>query len=246
MSVEFTITFCTWFSRIDRFQFAGETYDEYTAFCLKSGQFSYHIGQGEEQCLSAGELVICPPGQLFARRIVQPVALLMIKFIAPPPDLPLGCTLRPTDTLRFDENIRRLETCIFCADMQRYPRFVHHARDILYLALDTARDTSLISPALTELQARFAEPITIAALAAKAGYSTAHFINLFKKQHGITPAQYVVRLRLQKAKQSLLMTDLTSKEIAFSCGFRDELYFIRFFKTHTGLTPTQFRRINNT
>jgi YesN/AraC family two-component response regulator len=44
-----------------------------------------------------------------------------------------------------------------------------------------------------------------------------------------------------KAKELLLSTQLFSKEIAYSLGFEDDLYFIRFFKQRTGLTPKQFR-----
>ena len=39
----------------------------------------------------------------------------------------------------------------------------------------------------------------------------------------------------------LLTTDKLSREIAYILGFTDELYFIRFFKKHTGLTPRQFK-----
>lgn len=58
----------------------------------------------------------------------------------------------------------------------------------------------------------------------------------------MTPKAYLSQIRLLEAKKLLITTNQLSREIANAIGFSDELYFIRFFKKHTGLTPKQFRK----
>ena len=59
------LTFCTYFKNIQRFVYDKEIYEEYVAFCVKQGSFSYQIGEGKEEVASQGEVVICPPQQSF-------------------------------------------------------------------------------------------------------------------------------------------------------------------------------------
>ena len=64
----------------------------------------------------------------------------------------------------------------------------------------------------------------------------------FKKCYGLTPMQYVAFVRLSQAKNLLQFAKSYSVgEISSQCGFSDQLYFSRFFKKHTGLSPTEYR-----
>ena len=73
------------------------------------------------------------------------------------------------------------------------------------------------------------------------GVSYSKFRIDFKKQTGSSPLQYHLSLKIEKAKELLLGTNLTQKEIAFSLGFETDFYFNRLFKQKTGLTPKQLR-----
>lgn len=73
------------------------------------------------------------------------------------------------------------------------------------------------------------------------GLSSTYFSQLFKKETGIGFNNYVVNLRIDRAKQ-LLGADLTQEEIAKQTGFQSASYFSRKFKKCVGLTPSSFKR----
>jgi transcriptional regulator GlxA family with amidase domain len=74
--------------------------------------------------------------------------------------------------------------------------------------------------------------------------SKAHFIRLFKKEIGLTPVQYILQKKMEKAQLLLLTTNHTVKDIAYSLAFDNIGYFDRTFKRLTGLTPGEYRRSN--
>lgn len=78
-------------------------------------------------------------------------------------------------------------------------------------------------------------------IAKAAGYSKYHFIRLFKKATGMTPWNYVLHLKVDKAKDLLLESEHSIKEISVLVGFKSPLYFSRIFKQFTGSSPKAFR-----
>lgn len=66
----------------------------------------------------------------------------------------------------------------------------------------------------------------------------------FKKDTGSSLKICINSMVLQWAKEKILLTDMSLKEIAFSLDFADEFYFSRFFKKHTGLSPKEYRKRN--
>jgi len=72
------------------------------------------------------------------------------------------------------------------------------------------------------------------------GYSC--FRQMFRKYTGISPTQYHLSLRIQKAKDLLVSTDQSFKEIAIDLGFESYFYFSRIFKDKTGKSPMEFRK----
>ena len=68
---------------------------------------------------------------------------------------------------------------------------------------------------------------------------------LFKKEVGVTPLEYLTRLRMKKAEtmlSAMWTRDYSVAEIAAMCGYDDALYFSRVFKKHYGCSPTAFAR----
>lgn len=72
------------------------------------------------------------------------------------------------------------------------------------------------------------------------GYS--YFRQMFRKYTGISPTQYHLSLRIQKAKDLLVSTNNSFKEIANDLGFESYFYFSRIFKDKTGKSPMEFRK----
>lgn len=80
------------------------------------------------------------------------------------------------------------------------------------------------------------------ALAEECGISEVYFRRLFASHLGTSPKQYIIDLRLKRAKQ-LLSEDVRSvREVSERCGFSNPYHFARLFKEHEGLTPTEYRR----
>lgn len=241
MLSDIELTFCTYFKRIEHFRYESEFYEECVAFCVKSGSFTYQIGDGKETPITAGELVVCPPQQSFRRKIQQPVELCMIRFRTAEHFYEWGQNIKISNILRYHDDLIRLENCLFCHQLDAEPIFAHYCMDILYLAIDSVRDNSCISDVKKYIEQNYAHTVYMEDIAKQAGYTVPYLIHKFKRYYGVTPKAYLAQLRLMKAKELLLTTDMLSYEIADAVGFSDELYFIRFFKKHTGLTPKQFR-----
>lgn len=73
------------------------------------------------------------------------------------------------------------------------------------------------------------------------GMSQYHFIRLFKKSTGKTPHEYLLDMKIEKAKQLLMDKDKTIIEICFESGFNNTSHFTRIFKKRTGTTPSLYR-----
>ena len=74
------------------------------------------------------------------------------------------------------------------------------------------------------------------------GYS--YFRQMFRKYTGMSPAQYHLNLRIQKAKEMLNAGNKSVKEIAFELGFESNQYFSRVFANKCGVSPVKYRRKN--
>ncbi len=59
----------------------------------------------------------------------------------------------------------------------------------------------------------------------------------------ITPHQYVIRRRIERAKQLLKQSDLRIVDIALACGFANQSHFSRHFRRIVGISPKEFRHI---
>ncbi|OGV36068.1 MAG: hypothetical protein A2X48_17550 [Lentisphaerae bacterium GWF2_49_21] len=93
------------------------------------------------------------------------------------------------------------------------------------------------------LEAVTLESQNLESAARKAGYSKFHFCRLFKKVTGVTPWTYAVNLKLDKAKELLMNSDVSVKEVALSVGINDPNYFTRIFAKYAGMSPVKYRKL---
>lgn len=91
------------------------------------------------------------------------------------------------------------------------------------------------------LKENFTKSINIKQLADQYGFTPAYLSKIFREYKHITPTDYIMSLRIEKAKQ-LMQTDSTCKikDIAGFVGYEDSLYFSKVFKKTTGLSPKQY------
>jgi transcriptional regulator GlxA family with amidase domain len=91
------------------------------------------------------------------------------------------------------------------------------------------------------IEADLCRETALTALAHIVNLSPSHLRHLFKAETGLTPAQYLKRLRMEKAKQLLETTFLSVKVIASQVGIHNLSHFAQDFKKAHGLTPAQHR-----
>lgn len=84
--------------------------------------------------------------------------------------------------------------------------------------------------------------ISLPDLAALTGYSPDHFSRLFKRAFGVTPYQYILARRVERAKSLLRDPNYSILEVALACGFCTQAHLNTVFKARTGMTPGAYRR----
>jgi len=94
---------------------------------------------------------------------------------------------------------------------------------------------------LSWIDNNLAEDLSIELLAEKMHYSPRHFIRIFNKEVGLSPSQYLLKLRLEKAKKQLEETTRGMKEIAGRSGFGSFETLRRNFAVKFGITPGEYR-----
>ena len=84
--------------------------------------------------------------------------------------------------------------------------------------------------------------ISLTDLAREVNLSAAHVSRLFSIETGIPPSEYLIRLRMEKARHLLLTSLLSVKEIMAMTGYGNRGHFLQHFKRYFGLTPSEYRR----
>ncbi|MGE3311193.1 MAG: helix-turn-helix domain-containing protein [Limisphaerales bacterium] len=95
---------------------------------------------------------------------------------------------------------------------------------------------------LDYIQEHLAEEISLETLAGVAGLSPFHFARLFKRSVGTAPHQYLIRRRVERAKELLLTTPIEIAAIASQVGFCDQSHLTSHFKRMYGIAPGAFLR----
>ena len=106
-------------------------------------------------------------------------------------------------------------------------------------------DADRIRHMLSFVQEHFTEPLSLQQIADSAFLSRRECLRCFQRTIGISPVQYIIDLRIRKARQLLLETSLPLLDICTECGFQSQSYFIKTFRERTGLSPAKYRRLSD-
>jgi AraC family transcriptional regulator len=102
-----------------------------------------------------------------------------------------------------------------------------------------------VSQAIHQMQDSYSEVIDIDMIASSCAMSKFHFIRVFKEIMGISPNQYLKKIRLERSLDLLQSTDLPIHRIGYQIGYQEPNSFIRSFKQAYGISPNQHRQISN-
>ncbi|WP_165228066.1 AraC family transcriptional regulator [Aquisphaera insulae] len=89
---------------------------------------------------------------------------------------------------------------------------------------------------------RIGRPFSLAAMARRAGLSVPQFSAVFRRQTGMTPVNYFIHLKVQRACALLDVEGLAIAEVARAVGYDDPYYFSRIFRKVMGVSPRDFRK----
>jgi AraC-like DNA-binding protein len=225
--------------RRSRFALTSDTYEEWCLLLPRSGSFRYELAAGRGVA-RFGDVVICPPGGTLWRWMQTPTSFFHARF-STELELPAGCTrVQELDRLRADLALLETADDVVAA---------HLVTDIVLLTVRAHVDRpvdrpvdELIDRATSYLLEHFTSPeLSLGELAGVLGISPAQLSRRFKAVHGVAPAAYLRRVRLQKARELLTRSDANLQTIAERCGYRSAFYFSRVFTHETGRPPSQYR-----
>lgn len=90
--------------------------------------------------------------------------------------------------------------------------------------------------------AKMEDDLSLDEMAQSIGLSTAHFARMFRKSTGQTPHQFVLRLRIERAKAMLRGADARVLDVAVACGFKTQQHFAQVFRDVCKVSPTEYRQ----
>jgi AraC-like DNA-binding protein len=99
-----------------------------------------------------------------------------------------------------------------------------------------------VAAAIAYLRQHLHEEVGMDNLVRHVGFSRARMFEMFKAQTGLTPNDYLQRLRVEKAQEQLRQTSLSVTEIGLATGFSSGQYFSTVFARYAGVSPTEFRK----
>lgn len=111
------------------------------------------------------------------------------------------------------------------------------------IARNADRDAQPIRNAKIYIHKHFSSPITLEEVSSAIGFSVNYFSTMFKKETGEGFAKYLIRLRMDEARNLLRETNASVAEVCTRVGYVDVKHFVKTFKAETGLTPGEYRKI---
>lgn len=105
------------------------------------------------------------------------------------------------------------------------------------------RATAWLRTACDLMHERVPDHPSLTELAAAVGRHPAHVARAFRREHGVTVAEYSRSLRLEWARAQLALGDAPLARVAIDAGFSDQSHFTRAFRRHAGITPGRYREL---
>ena len=131
---------------------------------------------------------------------------------------------------------------------QEMNRIVRMEKLVDVKLMETAQEektySAQVREALQFVDSHLGEAITMREVAEHIHTNASYFSVLFKEQTGLTFSDYLTRRRIQRAKELLTNTQLSIADIAEQVGYQTAKYFVKVFRSHENLSPSQYRQSN--
>lgn len=211
---------------------------------LKNGNIRYEIDEKEIN-LSSGDVLFVPQGsKRFRDKTEQKIEHFVFNFHTERP------VCLPT-VMHNGINSAVFSLLAAYEVINENPQHDHrekneHLLECLLLIMQDYSDSQNYHPLtrriLSHIHSHYSAKITLQDIGVLTFFSPIYCDTVFKTDTGTSIIEYVISLRIEKAKQLLLEDETSIKEIAESVGFHDCNYFSRVFKKRVGLSPSNYRK----
>ncbi len=107
-----------------------------------------------------------------------------------------------------------------------------------------ASDSQRMASIISYIKENYCKQIKMSDLCEISGYSEQHLCRLFRKHLNTRPVEYIELIRIQRAKELLIETNMPVIDIAKLIGYDNAAYFSKLFRRHISCTPSEYRRQN--
>ncbi len=151
----------------------------------------------------------------------------------------LGNSCSSFASIQADSQIRDLFETMLLRNQEAYK----HSQNIQAIKASTRLEIfKRIAASKDFMEANYASDINLEAMATVASMNSQHFLRMFKQVYAITPHQFLIDIKLKRAKDLLESTGLTINDICQAIGFESPFSFSVLFKKRFGSSPSQFRK----
>jgi len=161
--------------------------------------------------------------------------------------------LELSESGRTDEALQAMNVIAATPFINRYPECQDTLSDILSKQkrssmiavpneLNLKYSDARVQAGIDFMNANFHRKIALDEIAQVVNSSSANFSHLFKMETGITPVEYLIRLRMKKARELLKSTFLSVKQVMAASGYNSKSHFTRHFKRRFSVTPSEYRK----
>lgn len=230
--------------------------DFYLIHFVTEGLGRFHI-RGREYRLTEGELFLIPPDVLtfYQADVLSPWHYTWIGFRGTllPGFIKAAGLTQDAPTLRYSHDLwEALNSVIQQAESSGFDSLTTVGHICFFLEelikCNKKREPYNAGPhryiqgAVTYIDQHIYERISVSQLAQMAGIDRSYFCSIFKQYQGVSPQQYILNLKISKAKTFLETTDVDVRYIADSLGYGDLFTFSHAFKQKTGISPREWRK----
>lgn len=212
------------------------------SFCV-DGEITY-THNGEKIVSTPGNAVFLPQGESYSIYGDKGGVFLVINFLCPDLfcDTVISVPIKSVQPYAADfDKIKSL----FLFEKNRAKIMSVFYSIIHRLASENSEFSGVLSPAFEYLEKNcFSAGLSVSDLAGFCNISEVYFRKLFTNYMGVSPKQYILDTRIEKAKQLLSDGVMKISAISEDCGFASPYHFCRIFKQKTGITPTDYMNQN--
>ena len=188
---------------------------------------------------------------VMSRHVLEPIRFLYVKFQLQRAELfSVKSGIWHNIDNRSREDLERIEKLSSMQTQTGLQLREHYLNDlILCLSEQPTEQEKILVPTenftpVAYMKKHLKKGMSMEELARACGSSISSLENKFRSIYGMSPYRYYIQLRMEEAERLLAKTSYTVTEIALRCGYENLFYFCNAFKKHSGMTPTEYRKLH--